>query len=523
MTHPGRERRTARVRDVHGHALVPLVTAAEAAELDRAAREHAGIPERVLMETAGRSAALIIDRLYPRGRVVAMAGAGHNGGDALVAARVLRAWGREVSVVAVGNHLPDAPLLHGLSLDIEPPEAAAGWLARADVLIDGILGTGLRGPVRASAAEAIEAINSSTRPVVSLDLPSGLDGNTGRVNGAVIRADVTITFGWPKIGMLFQPARSVCGRLIVVEIGFPPYEKASALALTPGWAALRLPRRAPDAHKGSVGRLLVLAGREGMGGAVSLTAHAAQRAGAGLVRVASAAANRSIVQTLVPEATFVDRATLSDADLEGINALVAGPGIGTDDEGQAVLERALVGTGTKPVLLDAGALTNFARAPDALRDLARSRPVVLTPHAGELERLSGQAAADIAADPVAAARAAAEAFGCVVLLKGQPSVIAAPQSALLVNTVGSSDTASAGMGDTLAGIIGAFLAAGVPARDAAALGLFYGSRAADLAGRGRSLSPRDVADALPRAFERAGAAHSSLRLPFVTFDQPARW
>jgi NAD(P)H-hydrate epimerase len=475
------------------------------------------------METAGRSAAAVVHALYPRGRVVALAGSGNNGGDALVAARVLRAWGREVSVIAAGNHLPDAALLHGHSLDIEPAAAAAGFLRESAVILDGILGTGIRGAARGSAAEAIEALNSCGRPIVALDIPSGLDGNTGRVEGAVVHAHVTVTFGWPKLGMLFQPARALCGRIIATEIGFPPHETPAALALTPGWARLRLPVRAPDAHKGASGRLLVLAGREGMGGAVALVAHAAQRAGAGLVRVASAAANRVIVQSLVPEATWVDRVALGPEDTEGMHALVAGPGIGADEEGREALERALVHTGTRPVLLDADALTSFARAPEALRDLARARPVLLTPHAGELERLQGRAAADIAADPVTAAREAAAAFGCTVLLKGQPSVIATPQMPLLVNTVGSSDTAAAGMGDTLAGIIGAFLAAGLSPRDAAAVGLFYGSRAADLAGMGRSLGPRDVADHLPQAFAHAGREYSALRLPFVTFDQPPRW
>jgi len=506
-----------------GRDHVPAVTPAEASALDRTARESGGIPERVLMESAGRAAALVLDRLFPRGRVAVIAGSGNNGGDAVVVGRVLRAWGRAVTIVAVGTKPPDAALLHGDGLAFLAAPELERCLLDADVVVDGVLGTGLAGPARGGAADAIVAMNRAGRPVLALDLPSGLAGVTGEVQEPAVRASATVSFGWPKIGLMFQPARALCGRMIVVEMGFPPLAAAGAELITPAWAALRLPVRAPSAHKGDSGRLLVLAGRDGMAGAAALAGRAARRAGAGLVRICSTPGNREILQTLVPEATFVARAELSAGDGEMAHALVLGPGMGADDDGRSALERALEITQGKPALFDADAVTLFADRQDALRDIASTRPLVITPHAGEMQRLLGTSAHDIVKYPAAAAAEAVARLGCTVLLKGQPSIIAAPDQPMLINTAGSSDTAAAGMGDQLAGAIGAFLAAGVSVRDAAGAGLFFSSRAADLCSLGRSLGPRDVAESLPAAFARPGDTYSSLRLPFVTFDQPARW
>lgn len=514
-----------RPRDVFGRALVPLLTAEESAAADREARERAGVPERVLMENAGRSAALVLGHIAPSGRVLVLAGAGHNGGDGLVLARTLRAWGRDVEVVAIGSQPPDAALAHGFPLDVRDDDAT-DTLAAADVIVDAMLGTGARGAPRGGAAAWIEAANGSERPIVALDLPSGVDGTTGRIEGEAIRAVATVTFGWPKIGLLLHPARACCGRLIAVEIGFPPLDAIAAhgaLAVTPAWAAARLRERPPDAHKGSAGSLLVLAGHHGMAGAAALAGESARRAGAGHVRIATVEANRAIVQMLVPEATFLDRDRLAETDLRGITGVVAGPGLGTDPDARDALAAALDVTGTSPVLLDADAINLLAREPEALHALCAARPVVLTPHPGEMGRLLHMATDEVTADAPAAARLAAERFGCAVLLKGQPSLVASPGQPLLVNTTGSSDVAAAGMGDQLAGIIGALLASGMGARDAAAAGLFYGSRAADLAALGRSLGPRDVAANLHLAFTDPGATASPSGFDFVTFDQPQRW
>ncbi|MBX6364617.1 MAG: NAD(P)H-hydrate dehydratase, partial [Gemmatimonadetes bacterium] len=227
-----------------------------------------------------------------------------------------------------------------------------------------------------------------------------------------------------------------------------------------------------------------------------------------------------ILESLVPETIFVDR---EGALPPGVDALVAGPGMGTDAAARRALDRALEATAGRPALLDADALTLLAADWAALRAHAASRPIVLTPHPGEAARLMGGSAADVVARRPEVARELAERTGCVVLLKGQPSVVAAPGAPLLVNTTGSSDVAAAGMGDQLSGTIGALLAAGLPTRDAAGAGLFFAGRAADLAARGRSLSPRDVSAHLHAAFARPGASGAPFGLPFVSFDQPPRW
>lgn len=520
-----------KVDDVFGRDSVLAPTAGEAVALDRAAIEITGIPGRLLMENAGRAAALVLDRLYPRGRVVAALGRGNNGGDGLVLLRCLRAWGREVAYFTADSRTPNPELAHEFEiprLDLEPEVACAG----ADLVVDAILGTGVSGAPREPVAGAIRALNRSGRPVVSLDLPTGVDPTSGQVPGEAVHADATITFGWPKRGLLFHPGRAHCGRLIAVEIGFPPGTAACEL-ITPGWARSRLPDRPPTAHKAISGRLLVLAGRKGMAGAALVAAEAALRAGAGYLWLASDEANRVVLQTALPEAIFVDR-TDRDALLAAAasaDALLAGPGIGVDDVARELLETLLDAMPGRPALLDADALTLLGQGEEGPRRVAEGRDVVMTPHPGEMARLTGLAIEEITGDPIGVASEFAERTGCVIVLKGSPSVVASPGEPTMINTVGSSDLARAGMGDQLAGVIGALLAAGgagrrgpgPTARDAAGLGLFYSGRAADLLGRGRSLSPRDLSAHLDRAFAEPGPLAPPLGLPFITFDQPARW
>lgn len=512
--------------DVYGREVVPASTAAQAAEADRLAREVHGIPGRLLMENAGRATALLVQAHCPEGPVVAVVGKGNNGGDALVAARTLRAWGRDVAVHLVGDAKPRDDLLHGFDLALSDDDDAPRALAGAGAILDGILGTGASGAPRADAAAAIERMNAAGRPVVALDLPSGVNADTGAVPGAAVRADLTICFGAVKLGLLFQPGRAHCGRLVATEIAFPPpdLDALGAFLITPGWAAARLPGREPDAHKGTVGRLAVLAGGPGMGGAAILAARGAARAGAGLVYACSHADNRVPLQSTVPDAIFVDRdAPELEESVGRCGALVAGAGLGRGDDALDALDRALDALPDgAPALLDADAVTLLARE-DRLGDVAGSRPLVITPHAGEFASAAGVAPEELDEDRPGHARRAAKSLGCVVLLKGLPSLVATPDGVVRVNTVGSSDLATAGMGDHLSGAIGAFLVNGAAVADAASLGLFYSSRAADLAGLGRSLLPDDVADALARAFREPGPTRPPAGLPFVTFDQPPRW
>lgn len=509
-------------------------TGEESAALDRHAAEKVGVPEPTLMENAGRSAALLLDRLYPRGRVVGLVGSGNNGGDALVALRALAAWGRPVRAILVADRPPDDPLLHGWDLpvvrddDLQGDDATwDGALADARILVDGILGTGIRGAPRERQARAIRALDRADAPVVAMDIPSGVDAASGVVPGDAVEADLTVAFGWPKLGALFQPGRDRVGRLVAVEIGFPPPgdDRFRAELVTPAWAHARRPGRASETHKKAVGTLVIVAGSPGMAGACALAGRAAGRAGSGLVRLASAPENREILQKTVPEAIFVDASdegALGEA-LDDASAVVAGPGIGRDSRAVGLL-RFVLERGDRPILLDADALTLAGQGEvEALAAVGLRRPVLVTPHPGEMTRIHDVDKERAVRDRAAVAREAADALGVSVLLKGLPSVVAHPDGHLLVDAVGSSDLATAGMGDVLSGAAGAFLAQGSDPTVAGALGLHYTGRAAVRAGKGPGLVPDDVVERLPDALAEEGRGYTDLDLPFVVFDQdPAR-
>ena len=498
----------------------PILTAAEMQRWDRGAVQERGIPERVLMESAGRAAARVAATLFPEGRVVAAVGKGSNGGDAVVALRCLRTWGREVAAIPVGGASIDTTLTHGWELPVLSTDQTSEALRSAGVVLDGILGTGADGAPREAQAVLVREINASGAPVLALDGPTGVNLTTGRVAGDAVRASATVTFGAAKRGLILHPGREYAGRIVVVEVGFPPLRAApGALLITPEWAHIALPTLPLAAHKGTAGTLAVVAGHAGMGGAAILAAMGALRAGAGKVRVVSADENRIAVQTAVPEALFADRedAGVWDA-LMACDAILCGPGIGTDAHARDLLARILQDFEV-PTLLDADALTLIARDPGLFPSDGRDR-FLLTPHPGEMARLLGCATAEIAADPFAAVDVAVNRFGCAVLLKGTPSVVGAPGEPTLVNVAGYSGIATSGMGDTLAGIAGTFLAVAVAPREAAALALLFAGRAAELAGMGRSVLPRDVVDALPRAFADR-SAFGALHLPDVILDLPA--
>jgi len=510
-----------------GRMHVAAPTGEEAAAFDRRAIEDLGVPQSVLMENAGRSAAQVVQRLYPEGPVVGLVGAGNNGGDALVVLRTLAAWGRDVTAIFVADRPPPEALAHGWGLRcVEDRTLRTGnhWaslLSPAGVLVDGILGTGARGAPRRRQAMAIRRINHAGRPVVALDIPSGVAAGTGEVAGEAVQANVTVSFGAPKLGALLHPGRARAGRLVAVEIGFPPLEPADAgaWAVTPAWAQERLPRRAQDTHKNAVGRLVVVAGSPGMAGAAVLAAQAAFRAGAGLVQVVSPPSNRAVLQAAVPEAIYVspeDAGALEEA-LSKAAAVAVGPGLGTGEGAETLLARVLSVPG--PALVaDADALNLLAEArPRRAADALAGRRALVTPHPGEMGRLLPEAEGG----RMAVARAAAEALRCAVVLKGAPSLVAAPGEPVLVDLQGSSDLAVAGMGDVLTGVCGSLAAQGCAPRDAGAVGLYLTGRAAAVAGRGGALTPGDVVRWLPQALSERGEGVSDLELPFVLLDLDA--
>ncbi len=480
------------------------------------------------MESAGRAAADLAQHLAPHGLIVALAGGGHNGGDAVVAARTLQARGREVVIVVVGHRAAADPLLHAWSVPtvVARPDSddLLRALGRAVLVVDGLLGTGLRSAPRDPAAAAIRTLNTAGVPILSLDVPSGVVADTGEMPGEAVRATCTLAFGWPKLGSFLEPGRSASGRLIAAEIGFPPPPAGAfgARLLTPAWLEQVRPRRAAATHKNEVGAVLVAGGSSGMAGAVVLAARAALRSGAGFVRVASAAANREVLQSTLPDAPFVpfdDLDALATA-VEQSRSVVVGPGLAPDATGGAVVAT-LLGS-TRPAVIDAGALALLAAADPTDLALDLGSPArVLTPHPGEMAGLLDRSVADVQADRVGCTRELAQRLRSTVVLKGAPTLVASRHGPLSISALASSDLAVAGMGDVLAGSIGGFLAQGLDPHDASGAGLLAGALAARITGLGVGLTASDVPDLLPRALDAAGVGHTDLPFHWVTFDADA--
>jgi ADP-dependent NAD(P)H-hydrate dehydratase / NAD(P)H-hydrate epimerase len=492
-------------------AIVELYTAAQCRELDRLAVEQLGISGFELMQRAGRAAFYTLLQTWPEARSLAVyCGKGNNAGDGYVIAGLARRLGMTVHVVQVG----DAAALAGdaarardwaASLGVHPAAALPDG-ADADVVVDALLGTGLRGPLGGAFAEAAAAINASGVPVLAVDIPSGVHADTGAAAAGAVRASVTITFIGRKLGLHTGPGVSFRGTLVHDALGVPA-AAFRAVAGCPWWhypdlpAGYRLPERDANAYKHALGHVVVVGGDLPMGGAVLMAAEAALRCGAGMVSVLTRAAHRPAVLARRPELMVVDAddAEARAALLGRADVLVAGPGLGLAAWGEALLAEAL--TRPVPTLLDADGLTLLARHGFAARG-----PLVVTPHVGEAARLLDVSRADVQNDRPAAALALARRVAGVAVLKGAGSVVAghdpgAPEGAVLLGVCahGNPGMASAGMGDVLSGIIGALLAQGLDPRAAAVSGTclhgLAGDRAAARTGQ-RSLIATDLVAAM---------------------------
>jgi len=507
-----------------------VTTAAEMAAIDRETIAG-GVPGLELMERAGAAmlAALTAEGGPPRGaRIAVCCGKGNNGGDGLVLARLLHGEGCTVTVMLPPEDAelsPDAAAnLARLPAGVAVVRPAAADRARvwrelqagADLVVDALFGTGIRPPLRPGDADLIRAFDPAVAPIVSLDVPSGVCGDDGRVDPVAVPAHRTLTVGLPKLGLLLPPGRDFVGELAVLDIGFPP-EICARHAVGRSWltpaeaAALRAPRPT-DTHKYAAGTVLVLAGSRRYGGAALLAGLGALRSGAGLTSLALPEIHAPAALGFVPEALVVPLAlgaggglaALADAELDALlsrrDAWAVGPGLADDPGTDAWVIRAL-GRVQTPVVADADALSAFARA--GVTPSFAAAEAVLTPHGGELARLAGVAADELAARRLDLVPELARRWGVTLVAKGSPTLVAAPDGHLTINATGHDALAVGGTGDVLTGLIGGLLAQGLEAPHAAVLGCWLHGRAGELAalaaGGRRGVLAREVAEALPRA------------------------
>ena len=510
-----------------------IVTAHTMQELDRRAINEYGIPGRDLMERAGRGCAEHILAAYGSRRskrVVILAGKGNNGGDGYVIARYLleKEWQVQVIVLANrdsinGDAETNLVLLPEDSVRFCPSEGEltekyTDDLQQADVLVDALLGTGLRSDLTGVYLEAVELINAAPGKVVAVDIPTGIHGTTGRILGQTVHANMTVTFGIAKLGHVLYPAAEHVGRLVIVDIGIPPQLMTEAVGydfLNEKLMAPLVKRRDRQAHKGTYGHCLIVAGSTGKTGAAALAANSAVRTGSGLVTLA---VPESINQILEMKTTEAMTLPLPDAgsghltihslvalekQLSGKNALAIGPGIDRRPASVTVVQT-LIETVSIPMVIDADGLNALAEDTSILHR-RRSPNIVLTPHPGEMSRLLGSAIPDVAAIRISVAQEFARTFGVYVVLKGARTIIAAPNGMAAINGSGNPGMASGGMGDVLTGIIVSLLGQGYSAWNACRLGVFIHGLAGDLVAMEQGeigMTATDLVARIPLALNR---------------------
>ncbi len=485
-----------------------LLTADEMRELDRRTIEEIGIPGIVLMENAGRGAAELLCRrfagLWP-GPVLVLAGRGNNGGDGYVVARHLLGRGWRVRTVVLaeaarvsGDAATNLQALQrsGGEVQFAPDSSRLARVLRqvkdSRLAVDALFGTGLSDSVEGHYAAAIDWLNATGLPVLSVDIPSGIDASSGRILGRAVRAAVTVAFARGKLGHLLYPGAGLCGELEVVDIGIPVPLLAKSgdrhLLVDGAVAAPLLPARPATGHKGTFGHLLVVAGSTGKAGAAAMTAEGGLRSGAGLVTVAAPASVQAALAVKLTEAMTEPLAEVDGAlslqALEplrrlgdGKQALALGPGLGLAEETRALVRRLLCEC-PLPLVLDADGLNAVAERPALLRERAAGS-TILTPHPGEMARLTGRSVAEVEADRIGIARQFASRHRVVLVLKGARTVTALPDGRVRLNGSGNPGLASGGMGDVLTGLIGGLLAQGLAPAAAAVLGVYLHGRAAD--------------------------------------------
>lgn len=475
-----------------------------------------GTPSRTLMERAAKAALAVLKEHFPTERVLFLCGGGNNGGDGLAMARFFAEEGGNALVCYAGTWQNGTPDTQKMSAEcaaqyaLLPPDLPVQRelaLEGVSAVADALFGIGLTREIVGEQAELIQSINASSIPVLAVDIPSGVDADSGAVRGVAIRATHTVSMAAYKFGHFLFPGTLLCGKLHLADIGIPVPQDAARLLEERDLSLL--PPRPARAHKGTFGRVLVIGGCYGMSGAAYLAAKAAYRAGAGLVEILSPEANRVIYQTQLPEALLtlydpenLDKSTLRAA-IDRADAIAIGMGLGNAPIVTKLLDTVL-SRAKVPVVVDADALNELSRGGEIRARLATCKaPLILTPHLGEAARLLECRIPQIAADPVGAATVMARTLAAVTVLKDARTVITDGVH-LSLNAKGNSGMATGGCGDVLAGVIAAFLAAGVPPYQAASLGVLAHAMAGDAAMEKRgshALMASDVIEALSQVLD----------------------
>ena len=514
-----------------------LVSTSTMREIERRTIEEFGVKGEHLMDRAGYCVAAAVRRLteisgFASAYIHLIAGRGNNGGDAFVAARYLKEMGLgvEVWLACSANQITGDAALHLSKLKpakirVEELPTQEDWKEAAqnpfvaEIIVDGVLGTGLRGPARGPAAGAIRYIRSQANEslVVSIDVPSGLDADTGATEGDTVMADLTVTMGLPKVGLLEPPAIDFVGAVEVADIGLPretvddaeadPREMIFATDLKG-----LFPRRKRNSHKGNYGHVLIVAGARGYAGAAALAARAATRSGVGLVSVLVPESQHEVVAGAVLEAMVQaapengegtltpDALPLLKSYFPRVQAILIGPGVARHPDIRALV-LALLQSSPVPLVLDADAL--HVLGPDLARLVEAQAPVIITPHPGEMAGLLGCDIAEVQADRLATAQRAAARSRAVVVLKGAGTVVAQTGQPTQINVTGNPGMATGGAGDVLAGLMAGLLAQGLRPYDAARAAVYVHGRAGDLAAWRHcqlAVNAGDVVDELPFAF-----------------------
>lgn len=508
------------------------VTPDQMRQIDHTAIDGYGIPGVVLMENAGAAVAKEIFKLpaHKRNRVSLIAGKGNNGGDVMVIARHLHNNAVNTVVYLMGKQHEikgdsriNLNILNKMGMEIKEIncdddlcrlEKDLEW---SQIVVDGILGTGFKGEITGIARKVIDAINNSGRFVVSVDIPSGVNGETGRICGACVQAHITVTLGYPKTGLLQHPGASRAGRLIVSDISIPRSIACGmdikASVLTRDYVKRILPYRASDAHKGSCGRALIIGGSEGMTGAAALASSGCLKAGAGLIKAAVPAGLNAILENKLTEVMTVPIGDSSGVRFgnDAMEALVCllkeataaaiGPGMGVDEAIAGVVEY-VIQNALIPLVIDADALNCLALNPDVLRKAVS--PLVLTPHPGEMARLMKCGIKEVQQNRIEAAREFSCKWRVVTVLKGANSVIADPIGNIYINTTGNRGMASGGMGDVLTGVIVSLMCQGADPVGASCAGAYIHGFAGDLLAREKGyigMTASELAGYLPTAIK----------------------